>query len=84
MEIMMQEVSNLRKRVKLRIPQSHYALVSELMRERVIQSEYEENDILLVIEIPSSLEYKVEQLFMMNVPLRIALVNGCSVLAQKP
>lgn len=62
MEMMMQEVSNLRKRVKLRIPQSHYALVSELMREgRVIQSEYEENDILLIIEIPAALEYKISQ-----------------------
>lgn len=60
MEQMMQEISNLRKQLKLKIPQSHYALVSELMREgRVIRCDYEENDILLEIEIPAYLEYKV-------------------------
>jgi GTPase len=60
MEVMMQELSNLRKIVKLRIPQSHYALISELMREgRVILSEYEENDVLLEVEIPARLEHKV-------------------------
>ncbi|MES2123028.1 MAG: GTPase HflX, partial [Chlamydiota bacterium] len=47
MESMMQEISRLRKVVKVRIPQSHFALVSELMREgRVISCDYEENDIL--------------------------------------
>lgn len=60
MEVMTQEIASLRKRVKLRIPQSHYALVSELMREgRVIECEYEENDILMVVEIPATLEHKV-------------------------
>lgn len=60
MEIMMQELSNLRKLVKLRIPQSHYALISEIMREgRVVSSEYEENDVLLEVEIPTRLEHKV-------------------------
>lgn len=60
LEIMTEEISNLRKRVKLRIPQSHYALISELMREgRVLSSEYEENDVLLEIEIPAYLEHKV-------------------------
>jgi GTPase len=58
--LMIQEISLLRKLVKLRIPQSHYALVSELMREgRVISCEYEENDILLEIEIPRQLEHRV-------------------------
>ncbi len=61
LELMMQELSKLRKRFKLKIPQSEYALVSVLMREgRVISSEYEENDILLEIEIPATLEYKIE------------------------
>ena len=59
LEIMMKEVSLLRKIVTLRIPQSHYALVSELMREgRVILCEYEENDILMKVEISSKLEHK--------------------------
>ena len=61
LEMMTQELSNLRKRLKLKIPQSQYALVSELMGEgRVISSDYEENDILIEIEIPARLEYKVK------------------------
>lgn len=60
MEMMMKEVSLLRKVVSCRIPQSHYALVSELMREgRVLSCEYEENDILIKLEIPGRLEHKV-------------------------
>lgn len=60
LELMVEEISNLRKTFKLRIPQSHYVLVSELMRKgRVISSEYEEDDVLLEVEIPRELEYKV-------------------------
>jgi len=58
--MMKKEVSLLRKVLHLRIPQSHYALVSELMREgKVIACEYEENDIVLEVEVPSRLEHKV-------------------------
>ncbi|MBX3720192.1 MAG: GTPase HflX [Parachlamydiales bacterium] len=61
MDMMMKEISLLRKIIKARIPQSHYALVSELMREgKVVTCEYEENDILIEAEIPSHLEYKVQ------------------------
>jgi GTPase len=43
------------------VPQSHYALVSELMREgKVYAAEYEGNDVLLDVEIPRHLEYKTE------------------------
>jgi GTP-binding protein HflX len=60
MELMTREISLLRKIVKLRVPQSHYALVTEIMKEgKVISCEYEENDILLEIEIPHHLERKV-------------------------
>ncbi len=60
MEMMMKDVSLLRKTVQCRIPQSHYGLVSELMREgRVLSCEYEENDILIKLEIPGRLEHKV-------------------------
>jgi len=60
LELMTKEIALLRKIVTLRIPQSHYALVSELMREgRVILCEYEENDILMKVEIPAQLEHKV-------------------------
>ncbi|HSX26238.1 MAG TPA: GTPase HflX [Chlamydiales bacterium] len=60
METMIQEISRLRKRMKLRVPQSHYALVSEVMRQgKVLSCEYEGNDILLEVEIPHHLEKKI-------------------------
>jgi GTPase len=60
LEMMTKEISLLRTIVNLRIPQSHYGLVSELMREgRVIACEYEENDILMQVEIPAQLKAKV-------------------------
>ena len=60
LDLMTEEISLLRKKVSLRIPQSHYTLVSQLMREgRVITCEYEENDVLMQVEIPSRLEPKV-------------------------
>lgn len=60
MDIMIREISLLRKIFKLRVPQSHYALVSEVMRDgKVISCEYEENDILLEVEIPHHLEHKI-------------------------
>lgn len=59
-EVMIEELSRLRKVVQLRIPQSQYALVAELMKEgKVLSSDYEENDVLLKIEIPARLEHKV-------------------------
>lgn len=58
-ERMMQEISFLRKVVKLKIPQSQYGLISELIEEgKVISSEYQENDVILVVEIPTQLEHK--------------------------
>jgi GTP-binding protein HflX len=60
LNLMIQEVSRLRKQLKLRIPQSRYELVSELLEEgRIISKQYEENDILLHVEIPHYLEHKV-------------------------
>ncbi len=61
-ERMIEEVASLRTVLRLRIPQSEYALVSDLMHEgRIIESEYEENDVLLVAEIPKQLEYKLKK-----------------------
>lgn len=52
-------LKELRMHFCLRIPQSHYAVVSELSRYgKVISQEYEGNDILLEIELPKELEYK--------------------------
>ena len=62
LEKMTAEIQALRKRVKLRVPQSQYAVVSELLREgRVISCEYEENDIVIDVEIPGRLEHKVKE-----------------------
>ncbi len=61
MEAMMYEVSLMRKTLTLRIPQSQYSLVTEIMRDgRVISLEYEEDDVALVAEIPRSLEGRVK------------------------
>lgn len=61
LEAMTKAIQALRKTVKLTIPQSHYQLVSTLMREGKVHSiEYEENDILLEVDIPKRLEKHVE------------------------
>lgn len=60
-EAMMRAIASLRKTVKLSIPQSHYALVSELMKEgRVIAVDYEANNVVMEVDIPTHLEKKVE------------------------
>ncbi len=62
LEKMTAEIQALRKRVKLLVPQSQYAVVSELLREgRVISCDYEENDIVIDVEIPGRLEHKVKE-----------------------
>lgn len=62
MDLMMEVLSTLRNIYHLKIPQSHYKLVSEVMKEgRVIESEYEGNDIKMTVDIPKRLEHKVRQ-----------------------
>lgn len=52
-EILIQELSKQRRIVKLRIPQSNYSVVSEVMRfGKVLKKDYEENDILLEVDLP--------------------------------
>lgn len=61
LDSMMREIALLRRTVRVKIPQSHYALISELMRlGRVLECEYEENDVLMKLEIPASLEHRVQ------------------------
>jgi GTP-binding protein HflX len=56
------EISQLRKVVNLKIPQSYYKLVSELIKDsKVISIDYEENDILLKVEIPKLIYSKISQ-----------------------
>lgn len=62
MRVMMDAIKDLRKIVKLRIPQREYAVVSYLMeRGRLIHKEFEKNDILIEVEIPVNIEHKVER-----------------------
>jgi GTP-binding protein HflX len=64
MELMVKEVAALRKAVKLRIPQSEYALAAELMREgKVLSSDYVDNDIVMEVEVPVKLEHKVRAFY---------------------
>ncbi len=61
MDKMIQEISNLRKIIKLKIPQSYYKLVSEIIKKgRIISLNYEENDILIEAEVPKMLQKKLE------------------------
>jgi GTP-binding protein HflX len=54
-EMMILELSLLREVIKLRIPQSDYASVSEIMQTgHVLNQDYEENDILLKVELSKS------------------------------
>lgn len=54
-------ITSLRKTVKLKIPQCRYSLVSELIKEgRVLVINYEGNDVLMEVEISSSMEKKVK------------------------
>lgn len=61
-ELMIKELAFLRKEVLVRIPQSEYALVSELMEHgEVLYQEYEDNDVILKVRVPTDLLYKVEE-----------------------
>jgi len=58
-EAMIQELSRQRKVITLRIPQSAYADVSEIMRAgHILHQEYEENDVVLRVDAPVPLANK--------------------------
>lgn len=58
-EVMIQELSKQRKYVNLKIPQSDYAAVSEIMRlGHILKQDYEGNDVLLYVDIPAVLASK--------------------------
>lgn len=60
-EAMIQELSQQRSVVTLRIPQSEYAIVSEAMRSgHLISQDYQENDVILRVELPQSLIQKLK------------------------
>ena len=52
-ELMLEEIRRLRRVVTLRIPQSDYAAVSSAIRSgKILEQEYEENDVILRAELP--------------------------------
>ena len=65
---MIEELSKQRKVVNLRIPQSQYKVVSEMIRlGHVLQQDFEENDVLMKVEIPSSAMGKASKIFIIQV-----------------
>lgn len=61
-ELMIQELSRLRKSIVLRIPQSEYALVSEVMRlGNILKQDYDENDVILKVDVPNALAGKLKK-----------------------
>lgn len=61
-EMMIHEIGYLRQELKLRIPQSDYHLVSEIMRQgQILDQDYEENDVVLKVSIPAALAGRLEK-----------------------
>lgn len=61
-EMMVQELSRQRRSVHLRIPQSDYAVVSEVIRVgNILSQNYDENDVLLHVDLPASLAGKLNR-----------------------
>jgi GTPase len=59
---MTEELSKRRQTVQLRIPQSEYAIVAEITRiGHVLEQTYEDNDVLLRIELPVSLVERLKK-----------------------
>jgi GTPase len=62
LNIMVEELSKRRQVVKLRVPQSKYEVVSEVMRSgKVLNQDYEENDVLILVEMPGEMIGRVEK-----------------------
>jgi GTP-binding protein HflX len=60
-EAMIQELSRQRQIVDLKIPQSEYGCVSEIMRlGHILSQDYEDNDVLLKVDIPRLIADKYE------------------------
>jgi len=67
--IMMQELAKLRRTIKVKIPQSDYQLVTLLHREgNVHLEEYEDNDVVMLVDIPVHLMHKFEPFFLKSTP----------------
>jgi GTP-binding protein HflX len=62
LERMAEELKKRRRVLDLRIPQSDYAVTSEIMRHgNVLSQEFEDNDVLLRAEVPASMVGRLEK-----------------------
>lgn len=61
-EAMMQELSKQRATLNLRIPQSQYQVVAEVLRlGHILKQEYEEDDVLMRVELPASNVHRLKK-----------------------
>ena len=61
-EMIIRELEHLRSTIRLRIPQSEYALVSELNKlGHVLDQDYEDNDVIIKASIPKAFLSRVEK-----------------------
>ena len=61
-EMMIEELSKQRKQVLLRVPQSDYRIVSDIIRVgHIISQTYEENDVLLKVDLPKAMASKLKK-----------------------
>lgn len=59
-EMMIHELNQQRKLIQVRIPQSQYAVVSEIMRVgHVLHQEYDEEDVIMRVDVPNFLAQKL-------------------------
>jgi GTP-binding protein HflX len=61
-EVIIRELSKQRRLLQLRVPQSRYDVVSEVMRlGHILNQDFDENDILLKVELPFAVANKLKQ-----------------------
>lgn len=61
-QAMVEELAKRRKILHLRIPQSDYGVVSEIMRTgNILSTEYDENDVLMKVDLPGAIAGKVKK-----------------------
>jgi GTP-binding protein HflX len=66
-EMMIEELRSLRQTLWLKVPQMDYGVVSEVIRlGQILNQEYEENDVILKVSIPTFLAGKLQKYVFQN------------------
>jgi GTP-binding protein HflX len=61
-ELMISELASRRQLLKLKVPQSEYVVVAEVMRQgHILKHDYEDNDVTLTVELPIALAGKLSR-----------------------